>query len=139
MSGSEAPGVETLRHTYKARTNRGLLFAFRAQCRFDAVPQPLPPGRVGRPVGEGEGAENGQLVLHRRCQRRLGDAGQPRVLGLHGRIERARPFRIGAFRGVDELRKMEVAAPKPEGGVGAGRTEPVDDSEPLAVMITLPG
>ena len=43
------------------------------------------------------------------------------------RIERARPLRIGAFRGVNELGKGDVAATKVEGGSRADRSGPVDD------------
>ena len=43
---------------------------------------------------EEEDADDGQVGLDRRRQRRRGQAGQPRVLGLHGRIDRARPLRI---------------------------------------------
>jgi hypothetical protein len=71
----------------------GLLRTFRAQRCFDALHQPLPPARVGRSVGEGEATENRQVALHRRRQRRFRHAGQPCILGLHGRIEHARPRR----------------------------------------------
>ena len=97
----------------------------RGQACFDALDQPLPPGRVGRPLCEGEGAEDWQVGLHRQRQRRGGHAGQPRVRGLHGRVERARPFRIRSFGGID--------------GVGKGNMEAAQSMilGPSAVMITL--
>jgi hypothetical protein len=68
--------------------------------------------------------------LHRRRQRRGGRAGQPRILGLHGRIERARPLRIDAFR--DELAKDDVAVRKVEASARAPRSGPVDESRTLS-------
>jgi hypothetical protein len=111
--------------THRARCDSVL----RAQGCFDALDQPLPLGRAPHPLGEGEGAEDGQVGLHRHGQRRGRHTGQPRIFGLHGRIERARPLRIDAFR--DELGKGEVAAPKVVGDGRADRTDPVDDSRTI--------
>lgn len=56
-----------------------------------------------------------QVGLHRRRQRRLGHAGQPRVLGLRGCVVGTRPLRIvDEFRG--DLDQDDVAARKVEGG-----------------------
>jgi hypothetical protein len=99
--------------THRARCDSGL----RAQGRFDALEQPLPLGGAERRPEGCEGASDGQVGLHRRRQRRLGHAGQPRVLGLHGRTVSARPPRIiDEFR--DELGKDNVADRKVEGGGG---------------------
>ena len=67
-------------------------------------------GRERAPEEE-QDADDGQVGLHRRRQRRGGQAGQPRILGLQGRIDRARPLRIvGDFRG--ELGQDDVAEPR---------------------------
>ena len=79
------------------------------------------------PPEEDEDADDGQVGLHRRRQCCGGQAGQPRVFGLHGRIDRARPLRIvDEFRG--ELGEHDVAEPKVESGARADRSGPVDDS-----------
>ena len=81
-------------------------------------------------AAEGADADDGQVGLHRRRQRRGGHAGQPRVLGLHGRIDCARPLRIGdGFRG--ELAKDYVTASKLEAGGRTRRTSPVDESRTI--------
>ena len=88
---------------------------------------------------EDEDADDRQVGFHRRRQRRRGHAGQPRVLGLHGRIDGARPLRIvDDFRGELGQRTMWQTR-QIEGGGRADRSAPVDDLGPSAVMITLPG
>ena len=82
------------------------------------------------PTREELDAGDRHVALHRRRQCRLGHAGQPRVLGLRGRIDGARPLRIvGDFRG--ELGQDDVAARKVEGGGRADRTGPVDESRTI--------
>ena len=105
--------------------------------RLDALEEPLPQGRH-RPAEDDQGAGDGQVGFDR-CRERGGrQAGQPRVLGLHGRIDCARPLRIGdAFRG--EFAKENVTACKVEAGGRAGRTPQSMSLGPSAVMITLPG
>ena len=51
--------------TERAAIVEGLLLVLRAQCRFDALDQPLPLGRED-PSEEGEDADNGQVGLDRR-------------------------------------------------------------------------
>ena len=96
---------------------------------------------AGRPAAaeEDEDADDGQIGLHRRRQRRGGHAGQPRVLGLHGRIDRARPLRIvDVFR--DEFGKENVADAQGRGRRARGPRRAQSMSlGPSAVMITLPG
>jgi hypothetical protein len=50
-----------------------------AQGRFGALDKLLPPDRHHAPK-EGEDIGDRQVGLHRRCQRREGHAGQPRIL-----------------------------------------------------------
>ena len=94
---------------------------FRKQGCLDALDQALPLGR--RHPREEVDTGDGQVWLHRRCQCRGGHAGQPRILGLQGRIDRTRPRRI-----VDdlwgELGKAYVAAPKVAGRRELGRHRP---------------
>src|SRR5690348_6412828 len=95
------------------RSSFGLVTAF-LQRSFEALGQSLPQGRGASPYEEEESADDGQVGLHRCGQRRGGDAGKPRVLGLHGRIERAWRLWIDAFR--DELAQDDVAVRKIERG-----------------------
>lgn len=70
---------------------------FRAQGRLDALEQPLAHVRPG-PCEQEEDADERQIGLHRRRQRRRGYPGQPRILRLQSRIDRG-PLRIvGVFR-----------------------------------------
>ena len=97
----------------------------RAQRRLDALDQPLPPGRPHAPE-ENEAANDRQAGLHRRRQRRRGHAGQPRILGLQGRIDAAWPLRIvGVFGG--DFGQEKVADREVEGAMRADRTDPVDE------------
>lgn len=110
---------------------------FRAKGRFEALDQPLPQGEASRRPKQGADVYDGQIWLHRRRERRGRHTGQPRVLVLHGRIDCARPLRIGdAFRG--ELAKEKVTAREVEAGGSAGRTPQSMSLGPPAVMITLP-
>jgi hypothetical protein len=105
----------------------------RAQGRFDALDQPLSLGRAPRRPEEGVDADDRQVRLHRRRQRCRGHAGQPRVLGLHGRTVGSWPLRI-----VDEFRKElgrdNVTDPQVEGRGRADRSEPVDESRTSPVL-----
>jgi hypothetical protein len=67
----------------------------RAQGRFGALHHP-PPSLACRPAHKQEVADDRDRRpgLHRLPQRRYRLAGQPRVFGLHGRIDRKRPLRI---------------------------------------------
>jgi hypothetical protein len=106
---------------------------FRAQGRFDALDQPLSLGRAPRRPEEGVDADDRQVRFHRRRQRCRGHAGQPRVLGLHGRTVGSWPLRI-----VDEFRKElgrdNVTDPQVEGRGRADRSEPVDESRTSPVL-----
>jgi hypothetical protein len=57
---------------------------------------------------------------------------QPRVLGMHGGIDCARPLRIGVFR--DKLGKADVDARNVEDAGRAERTGPVDDLNARAAV-----
>ena len=110
----------------------------RTQGCFNALKQPLPQGRH-RPAKNDQDADDGQVGLNRRRQRRGAQAGQPRVLGLHGRIDGARPLRIGDEFWV-EVRKKDVAARKVEADGRPCRTpQSMSFGPSAAVMITLPG
>jgi len=69
------------------------------EARFDALEEPLPQGRHRLPEDD-QDADDGQVRTRSPPSAPRGQAGQPRVLGLRGRIDRARPLRIvGDFRG----------------------------------------
>ncbi len=115
-----------------------MLFSHGAQRRFDALDQPLPQGRHS-PRKNDDDAGDGQIGLDRRRQRRGGHPGQPRILGLRGSIDRARPLRIvDDFRG--DLGKADVDASKIEERPARGLSVIQSMSlGPSAVMITLSG
>ena len=92
--------VRDPKETLTARFDRPLRLArdqnnsaFRAQGRLDALDQPLPHVRHG-PAEQEEDADDRQIGLHRRRQRRRGYAGQPRIVRLPNRIDRD-PLRTG--------------------------------------------
>ena len=74
---------ETLASPARARDQNNSVF--RAQGRLDALEQPLPHVRHG-PGEQEEDANDRQIGLHRRRQRRSGYTGQPRILRLQNRI-----------------------------------------------------
>jgi hypothetical protein len=79
------------------------------------------------PRTEDPDAGDRQIGLHRLRQRRLRHTGQPRVFGLRGRIDGARPpWIVDDFRSV--LGQDDVAERKVEGGRCSDRTAPVDQS-----------
>jgi len=85
---------------------------------FNALKEPLPQSRHRVPEHD-QGAGDGQVRLDRRPERRGRQAGQPRVLGLRGVIDRTRPLWIvGDFGG--ELGQDDVADPKIVGGGARG-------------------
>jgi hypothetical protein len=98
----------------------------RAQGRFGALHHP-PPSLACRPAHKQEVADDRdrQPSLHRLPQRRYRHAGQPRVFGLRGRIDRKRPLRIvGDVEG--ELGQADVSEPMIEGPRRADRKGSVD-------------
>ena len=107
----------------------------RAQGRFGALHHP-PPSLACRPAHKQEVADDRdrQPGLHRLPQRRYRLAGQPRVFGLRGRIDRKRPLRIvGDVEG--KLGQADVSEPMIEGRRRADRKGPVDQPMPEAMCL----
>ena len=107
-------------------TRRMKASLLRAQGRFDALHHPQ-PSLACRPAHKQEVADDRdwQPSLHRLLQSHYRQAGQPRVFGLRGRIDRKRPLRIvGDVEG--KLGEADVSEPMIEGRRRADRKCPVD-------------
>jgi len=96
---------------------------------LNALKQPLPQARH-HPADDDQDPDDRQVGLDRRHERRRRYAGQPRILGLRGVIDRTRPLRIvGDFGG--KLAQDDVADRKIPASGRADRTAPVDEPGPL--------